>query len=240
MHNRQLIRVGLAAAAGVAGLFVGSPHWSSRQNASLTSRAEARIGRPATPGSIAGVNRRVDRRTARRDFYGTGGYYGTGAAIGTAAAVGAAGAYWGSQYYNNNYNPYYGNAYYGSPYYGNAYYGNSNYGWYPGRLFGAPPPNYGAYTGQYYGTYPGQYYGTNTAQTTRPMSNKNYEGPAYYGKYAYATMDQVRAQAEDQKAQASAPATPARTAAWCASHYKSFNASTGTFLGKDGRRHACP
>jgi hypothetical protein len=246
MKNRtQLIRFGLAATAGVVGLFAGGGNWSSSQNASLISQAEARIGRPLTPGSVAGVNRRVDRRTARRAYYGTGGYYGygTGAAIGTAAALGAAGTYWGSQYYNSNYNnPYYANAYYGNPYYGSSYYGNWNSGWYPGRFFGAPPPNYGGYTGQYYGTYPGQYYGTYAAQSSRPMSNKNYEGPAYYGNYAYATMDQVRSQAESQatKAQASAPATPVRNSAWCASRFKSYNPATGTFLGKDGRRHACP
>ena len=33
---------------------------------SLNSEAEARIGRPATPGSIAGVARRTTRRTFRQ------------------------------------------------------------------------------------------------------------------------------------------------------------------------------
>jgi hypothetical protein len=33
---------------------------------SLTSEAEARVGRPATPGSVAGVARRTTRRTVRR------------------------------------------------------------------------------------------------------------------------------------------------------------------------------
>ena len=33
---------------------------------SLNSEAEARIGRPATPGSVAGVARRTTRRTVRR------------------------------------------------------------------------------------------------------------------------------------------------------------------------------
>ena len=37
----------------------------------LTSDAEARIGRPATPGSVAGVARRTTRRTIRR----RGAYY---------------------------------------------------------------------------------------------------------------------------------------------------------------------
>ena len=32
----------------------------------VVSEAEARIGRPATPGSVAGVSRRTTRRTIRR------------------------------------------------------------------------------------------------------------------------------------------------------------------------------
>ncbi|MBR0784118.1 hypothetical protein [Bradyrhizobium iriomotense] len=46
-----------------------------------TDTAEARVGRPLTPGSVAGVNRRVHRRA----------YYGAAAA--GAAAYGAYGAY---------------------------------------------------------------------------------------------------------------------------------------------------
>jgi len=34
-----------------------------------TSEAEARVGRPATPGSVAGVARRTTRRTIRRGAY---------------------------------------------------------------------------------------------------------------------------------------------------------------------------
>jgi len=52
-------------------------------------RAEARVGRPLTPGSVAGVNRRVHRRA----------YYG-------AAAVGAAGAYGAYGYRRCGYAPY--------------------------------------------------------------------------------------------------------------------------------------
>jgi len=33
---------------------------------SLNNEAEARVGRPATPGSVAGVARRTTRRTVRR------------------------------------------------------------------------------------------------------------------------------------------------------------------------------
>ena len=55
-------------------------------------KAQARIGHPLTPGSIAGVHRRVERRAYRRGYYG-GGYYGGG---------------------------YYGHGYYGGGYYGQA------------------------------------------------------------------------------------------------------------------------
>jgi len=34
--------------------------------------ASAVIGRPLTPGSVAGVNRRVHRRAYRRGYYGYG------------------------------------------------------------------------------------------------------------------------------------------------------------------------
>ena len=81
MQNRaQLVQFGIATAVGLAGLFVNPGNWSSPQNASLTTQAQAEIGRPLTPGSIAGVNRRVHRRAARRAYYGAGygagGYYG--------------------------------------------------------------------------------------------------------------------------------------------------------------------
>ena len=40
-------------------------------------KARAVIGRPLTPGSIAGVNRRYERRAYRGGYYGGGyGYYG--------------------------------------------------------------------------------------------------------------------------------------------------------------------
>lgn len=61
-----------------AALFAAAPlslHWSSANAPSLSvDTADARIGHPLTPGSVAGVNRRVHRRA----------YYG-------AAAAGAAG-----------------------------------------------------------------------------------------------------------------------------------------------------
>ena len=48
-----------------------SLHWLPAQTPSLTvDKANAVIGRPLTPGSVAGVNRRVHRRAYRRGYYG--------------------------------------------------------------------------------------------------------------------------------------------------------------------------
>ena len=49
---------------------------SLHQSLSLSvDKAQARIGRPLTPGSVAGVHRRHVRRTYRRGYYYGGGYY---------------------------------------------------------------------------------------------------------------------------------------------------------------------
>jgi hypothetical protein len=81
MKKLGLLGVTLSAAL----LFAAAPlsfHWSPTKMASLSlDKADARIGRPLTPMSVAGVNRRVHRRA----------YYGA------AAGAAAAGAY----YYNS-------------------------------------------------------------------------------------------------------------------------------------------
>jgi hypothetical protein len=74
---KQRLTLVLALAAGGAGLF-----WSGNMpvpSGSLTSRAQAVIGRPATPMSYAGVARRTTRRAA---------------AYGAAAGAAAAGTYY--------------------------------------------------------------------------------------------------------------------------------------------------
>ena len=72
---KSLSALGIIAAAA---LFCAAPvslHWSPAKSLSLSvDTADARVGRPLTPMSVAGVNRRVHRRA----------YYG-------AAAAGAAG-----------------------------------------------------------------------------------------------------------------------------------------------------
>jgi hypothetical protein len=53
-------------------------HLSQNKGLSLSlDKARAVIGRPLTPGSVAGVHRRYERRTYRRGYYGTA-YYGHG------------------------------------------------------------------------------------------------------------------------------------------------------------------
>jgi hypothetical protein len=74
MVIRKKMCIALAVVAGI-----GSIHWSNEDGLSFSiESAQARVGRPATPVSVAGVA----RRTTRRAVVG-------GAAVG-AAAVGAA------------------------------------------------------------------------------------------------------------------------------------------------------
>ena len=98
--------------------------WSEQGGISLSiESAQARVGRPLTPVSAAGVARRHNRRAV----YGAGVVGAGAAAVGTAAAIGTAGAVaatspnwgWGG---NPAGGPYYGGnvrgaraAYYGGP-----------------------------------------------------------------------------------------------------------------------------
>jgi hypothetical protein len=60
----------VAATVMGAGVFSAAPisiQWSAERNLSLSQdKAFAVVGRPATPGSVAGVNRRHTRRAVRR------------------------------------------------------------------------------------------------------------------------------------------------------------------------------
>ena len=90
---RKITVLGISLGAALLCAVPVSLQWSPLKTVSISvDKAEARIGRPLTPGSIAGVHRRVERRTYRR-----GVYYG-------AAAGAAAGAYYHGQhcgYYPN-------------------------------------------------------------------------------------------------------------------------------------------
>ena len=118
--------------------------WSEQGGVSLSvESAQARVGRPLTPVSAAGVA----RRHTRRAVYGAGvvgagaAAVGTAAAIGTAAAVGATSPFYtGAGYYG------------GSPYYG----GSSNYGggpYYGGPVRGSGAAYYGGVSSSDHATY---------------------------------------------------------------------------------------
>ncbi len=78
MRGLKASRWAVGAAVGIACLFI-SDNASLKPGSGLITQANARVGRPVTPGSVAGVARRTTRR----------------AVVGGAAAGAAAGAYYG-------------------------------------------------------------------------------------------------------------------------------------------------
>lgn len=133
-------------------------NWSERGGVSLSvENAQARVGRPLTPVSVAGVARRQNRRAA----YGYGaGAVGAGLAAGAIGATAIAAAspygYYGSGPYVGtgwgNYDGYGTGGYYGAYAAGDGgYYANRSYVTGRPTLF---PRYYGGYgTGGYYGAY---------------------------------------------------------------------------------------
>jgi hypothetical protein len=152
----KLSRLALAATAGMVCLSIND-NLSSSQQSGLIMQADARVGRPLTAGSVAGVARRTGRRAYRR-----------GAMVGGAAL--GAGAYYGSYGYGSGYGAYGGG------------YGPYGYGSYAG--------GYSPY-GSSYGAYGSNYGGDNAV-------------------------------------------------AYCTQRFRSYDPSSGTYLGRDGHRHACP
>jgi hypothetical protein len=105
--------------------------WSEQAGVSISiESAQARIGRPLTPVSVAGVA----RRQARRATYGYGAGV-VGAGVAAAGAVAAAGYYGATA-------PYYGSGYYGGGPYRTGYYGGGPYAYY-----GAPYQDYNTRNG---------------------------------------------------------------------------------------------
>ena len=155
MKHTSLRTIAMATSAFTCATLL-SFSWSEQGGVSLSvESAQARIGRPLTPLSGAGVARRQYRRAA----YGYGaGVVGAGLAAG---AIGAAAVAATSPY------GYYG----GGPYVGTGwgYYGGGPYagtGW------------------DYYGGYPGGYYGgyaNRSYVTGRPTLVPRYYGGRYYG-----------------------------------------------------------
>ena len=137
MKQMSLTTVAIAASTFACAALL-SFGWSEQRGVSLSvENAQARVGRPLTPVSAAGVA----RRHTRRAVYGAGVVGAGAAAVGTAAAVGATSPYYtGAGYYA------------GSPYYG----GRSNYGgglYYGGPIRGAGAAYYGGVSSGDHATY---------------------------------------------------------------------------------------
>jgi hypothetical protein len=127
---KKLTMLGIIGGAALLTAAPFSLQWSQKNVALSLDRAEARIGRPLTATSIAGVNRRVHRRAYRRAVY----------AGAVAAGVGAYG-----------YGSYYG---YSSP----AYSGYVPYGFSYAAPYGSYSSSYAAPYGYNYAA-PYSYYG---------------------------------------------------------------------------------
>jgi hypothetical protein len=136
MKQMSLTTVAIAASTFACAALL-SFGWSEQRGLSLSvEKAEARVGRPLTPVSVAGVARRQNRRAA----YGAGVVGAGAAAVGTAAAVAATSPNWGwgGDPYRTGTGYYAGGPYYGGPVGGPvrgaraAYYGGS-------AGVGAPP-----------------------------------------------------------------------------------------------------
>lgn len=104
--------------------------WSATRIVTVSvDSAQARVGRPLTPVSVAGVARRQYRRGAYGHGYGYGyGAVGAGLAVG-AATVAAATSPWAYPY-TTDYNAYASS----EPTYGGGYYAESPWGYYECRI----------------------------------------------------------------------------------------------------------
>jgi hypothetical protein len=145
--------IALAALVGAGGLFL-SDHFSTTVPGTYLSRAEAVIGRPLTPRSVAGVARRTTRRAVAAGAIGYGAY-----------AVGRYGYPYNYAYTNDSSSYPYSD--YGSSYPNN--YGYTNYGSnYPYSNYG-----YASYGSSYGSTDYGSSYPYNYGTSDRrfPLSN---------------------------------------------------------------------
>jgi hypothetical protein len=109
MTRLSLLAVSVGAAL-IGAAVPASFHWSPANGTLLSlDTAEARVGRPLTATSVAGVNRRMDRRAYRRGEVGAG-VVAAGAYVGAAASAayydtGPAVTYGGSGYGYGGYGP---------------------------------------------------------------------------------------------------------------------------------------
>jgi hypothetical protein len=66
---KKLSMLGIIVGAALLSAAPFSLQWSQKSVALSLDSADARVGRPLTATSVAGVNRRVHRRAYRRGYY---------------------------------------------------------------------------------------------------------------------------------------------------------------------------
>jgi hypothetical protein len=133
---KKLSVLGIIGGAALLTAATASLQWTQKNVALSLDSAEARIGRPGTALSVAGVHRRAYRRAVRRTVYGAGAAaavgYGFGGYYGGYGGYGYP-AYSYSAPYATNYGAGYG---YGSYYGGYGYPGYTTAPYNPGPSFG--------------------------------------------------------------------------------------------------------
>ena len=137
---KKLSMLGIIGGAALLTAAPFSLQWSQKNVVLSLDSADARIGRPLTATSIAGVHRRAYRRAYRSAVYAGAAGYGYGSYSGYSYP--SYSSYYAPQSYSSYYAPYsspYGNyAPYSSPY-GNyapySYYRQPYFGFYGGRRY---------------------------------------------------------------------------------------------------------
>ena len=146
MNVSRAWSIAIATMVGGASLFVSDKFWTTTKSTHFTSRAEAIIGRPLTPFSVAGVARRTTRRAVWAGAIAGGAYgYGYGYPYGYGYRSGYGYPSYGYGYGSDYSYPSYG---YG---YGSGYsYGSYNSGYtYPNYGYRYAYPYYRASYGYY-------------------------------------------------------------------------------------------
>ena len=134
---KKLIMIGMISGAALLTAAPFSLQWSQKTVAVSFDTAEARIGRPGTAFSIAGVGRRAYRRSVRSAVYaGAVGAVGYGAYSGGYGYPAYSYSAASSPYYGTGYGSYYGGYAYPAYGYGSYYGGYSTAPYNPGPNFG--------------------------------------------------------------------------------------------------------
>src|SRR5262245_18525086 len=138
---KKLSMLGIIVGAALLSAAPFSLQWSQKNVALSLDSADARVGRPLTATSVAGVNRRAHRRAYRRAVY-------------AGAVAAGVGAYGYGSYYGYSSPAYSGYAPYGS--YSSSY--AAPYGYSYARPYGSYGGSYAAPYGYSYAA-PYSYYG---------------------------------------------------------------------------------